>query len=328
MNHQRKHWIDLLRGFCMMAILLDHTEIYYTGINIINYNVYVVNALTVFFMLSGYLMYKESGFDFKKKMKSIAQTLLLPYFIFSALISIPKNWVHGNEINLQNICEQILLGQASWFIAALCIAEMCVAIAIWITHGKTIALLILSIIGFGTSIYLSQGHQPYPWQLDNSMQAILFLCVGYIYHKYEGTFNKNNQLTYISLLFILLIIMKTYEYMNGINMLIWPITINNYPMFLLDTLICCWVLVQIFKKLPPCKWLEWTGSHSLVYYFLCGGVPLITSKIFEKIGLSYQGNYLLVMTAFLIVYMVSTALTWFIYKYLPFTIGKKYERNK
>lgn len=28
---QRKIWIDNLRGFCMLAILLDHTEIYYTG---------------------------------------------------------------------------------------------------------------------------------------------------------------------------------------------------------------------------------------------------------------------------------------------------------
>ncbi len=82
MTQARKHWIDLLRGIWMLAILLDHTEIYYTGINIIDYNAYVVNALTIFFMLSGYLMYKETGFDIRKKMKSIAQTLLLPYFIF------------------------------------------------------------------------------------------------------------------------------------------------------------------------------------------------------------------------------------------------------
>ena len=33
-QNKRKHWIDLLRGFCMVAILLDHTEIYYTGDNI------------------------------------------------------------------------------------------------------------------------------------------------------------------------------------------------------------------------------------------------------------------------------------------------------
>ncbi len=81
--------------------------------------------------------------------------------------------------------------------------------------------------------------------------------------------------------------------MNDINMLVWPISINNYPIFLLDILLCSVLMIQIFKRLPPCKWLEWTGSHSLVYYFLCGGVPLITSRVFERIGLSYHGNYLI-----------------------------------
>ena len=52
-NDKRKHWIDLLRGICMIAILLDHTEIYYTGDNIINYNFYVVNVLLTFFFISG-----------------------------------------------------------------------------------------------------------------------------------------------------------------------------------------------------------------------------------------------------------------------------------
>ena len=166
MIRQRKHWIDLLRGICMIAILLDHTEIYYTGINIIDYNVYVVNALTIFFMLSGYLMYKETGFDFRNKMKSITQTLLLPYFIFSTLILFPKNLIHGNEINFMNILEQIILGQASWFIASLCIAEVIFATSIWITRGKDMALFIVSMLGFTISIYLSQGNQPYPCNLQ------------------------------------------------------------------------------------------------------------------------------------------------------------------
>lgn len=47
-QNKRKHWIDLLRGFCMVAILLDHTEIYYTGDNIIGYNYYVANVLVAF----------------------------------------------------------------------------------------------------------------------------------------------------------------------------------------------------------------------------------------------------------------------------------------
>ncbi|WP_390892520.1 OpgC domain-containing protein, partial [Prevotella melaninogenica] len=55
MMKERVHWIDMLRGFCMLSILLDHTEIYYTGGNLIPYDWYVSNVLIVFFFLSGYL---------------------------------------------------------------------------------------------------------------------------------------------------------------------------------------------------------------------------------------------------------------------------------
>lgn len=89
-------------------------------------------------------------------MKSITQTLLLPYFIFSTLILFPKNLIHGSEINFMNILEQIILGQASWFIASLCIAEVIFATSIWITRGKDMALFIVSMLGFSISIYLSK----------------------------------------------------------------------------------------------------------------------------------------------------------------------------
>lgn len=306
----------------MLSILLDHTELYYTGINIIDYNVYVVNALVLFFILSGYLMYKEEGFNIKKKLKSIAKSLLLPYFLFSILLSFPKALVHGNSIEIGNILLQIVCGQSSWFATALCLSEFIFSLTVWITHGKTIALSILGIIGFGTSIYLSHGNQPYIWQLDNSLQALLFLCMGYTYHRYEKVFNTISQASYAYFLFLLLIIIKVYEYTNGVNMLIWYISINNYPIFLIDIFICSIFMIQLCKMLPPCRWLEWTGSHSLVYYFLSGGVPLLTSQAFERMNWTYQGNYLLVIAAFSCVYSVTTLLTWIIYKYLPFIVGK------
>ena len=66
----RQLWIDMLRGGCMLAILLDHTEIYYTGTNIIPYTLYVPNALCVFFFLSGYLFFKPQGFSLRAKLVS------------------------------------------------------------------------------------------------------------------------------------------------------------------------------------------------------------------------------------------------------------------
>ena len=49
MIKERIHLIDNMRGFCMMAILLNHTEIYYSGNNIIPYSMYTSNVLMAFF---------------------------------------------------------------------------------------------------------------------------------------------------------------------------------------------------------------------------------------------------------------------------------------
>lgn len=326
---KRKQWVDLLRGICMLAILLDHTELYYTGINIINYNVYVVNALVLFFVISGYLMYKEEKFDIRKKMKSIFRTLLLPYLYFSLLISISKTLFYTHSIDFTTILQQIILGQSSWFIAALCLAEIIFSIMIWTTRGKSSVLSTISCISFIFSIYLSTRNQPYIWQLDNSMQALLFLCMGYLYHKYESSFHSINPIQSLSLLAVLAIVIKIYEYINGVNMLIWPIHINHYPLFLIDIIICNLLMLLLVKIIPVnkwTKWIIWTGRHSIVYYFLCGGIPLMVSIFFEKINYNYNGNYLHVMIALILTYSLTTILTWGIYKYIPCIVGKKKEK--
>ena len=87
MGSKRKHWADVVRGICMTAILYDHTDIYYSDTNVLPYELYVPNALTAFFILSGYLMYKRSGFCLKNKIRSIMKGLLLPYLIFTIAIT-------------------------------------------------------------------------------------------------------------------------------------------------------------------------------------------------------------------------------------------------
>lgn len=322
---QRKVWIDNLRGFCMLAILLDHTEIYYTGENVIDYNLYVANVLIVFFILSGYLMYKTT-FNIKHKLYSIFRTLFIPYIVFTTAMYIPKNIIHSNGIDFVEMTKNILMGQASWFIAALIIAELIFLIGIWISKGKNMPLAIMGVLGFGLSIYLSFKNQTYFWQLDNALQALLFLYIGYLYHQYESIINTINKMPYTLLLFLLLIGIKIYEYNIQMDMLIWHIHITNYPIFLIDSMIFSLMAIQLFQNLPPIKWLSWIGKHSIVYYFLCGGIPLITSKLLHYIGLNYDGNYLYILLAFSCVCIITTLITYFIYKYTPLIAGK-YEQN-
>ena len=323
---KRKLWIDLVRGLCMMAILFDHTEIYYTGDNIIPYRLYVTNALTTFFFISGYLFYKEESFNFIRKIKSIIKTIIVPYFIFTSIIALPKMWIHGNEIDITNIIQSICLGQASWFVAALILAEIFFSIILYICKGKLGWLSILSIGCFGLSIILTNIKTNYPWQLSNALQAILFLYMGYLYHRYENLINLKFYFIFPLWLFI-----KAFEEYFGINLYINPITIDNYVVFLLDIIFFNLWFIQLCKYIERkynqqssfLRMIAWTGKQSLIYYFLCGGVPLLVSMTMNKMNYAYEGHYYRVIIAFISVYLIASALTWLIVRYIPQITGKR-----
>lgn len=54
----------------MLAIIFDHTEICFTGDNIVPYRMYVPDVLMAFFFLSGYLFYRPEGFRLRHKLHS------------------------------------------------------------------------------------------------------------------------------------------------------------------------------------------------------------------------------------------------------------------
>ena len=127
---ERVGWIDFLRGISMIAILVFHTEVYYKEYDVTPYYIYVTNAITLFYFISGYLFYHEQGFNVKYKLRSIVKTLLVPYFIFTTLIAIPKVLARGEAIDGIAIVIKILSGQASWFIVALMVAEVLFSISL------------------------------------------------------------------------------------------------------------------------------------------------------------------------------------------------------
>lgn len=319
-QNKRKHWIDLLRGFCMVAILLDHTEIYYTGDNIIGYNYYVANVLVAFFFLSGYLFYKDTPFSLQLKLKAIARYLLLPYFIFTTFIAIPKALAHGFDI--PETLFSVLTGQASWFIAALIVAEIVFSTVLWACKGKTWGLLTLSLVASVACYFLSTRYSNIYWQIENACMALPILCFGYFYHKWENVFHRFHNLSSSFFLFILLVIIKVYEHTQGISLLIEPIQVNNWYVFIFDTFIYTLFLVSLAKQLESVTWLEWTGRRSIVYYFFSGGIPLIVSSLLQRIGMGYSGEYYRVLIAFLLVYAFASIIAWAIYRYLGFIVQK------
>lgn len=310
-------WIDHLRGICMILILWFHTEMYFADKDIIPYRMYVVNSLTIFYFISGFLFYQRRPFSMHRKMKSIVRNLIIPYFFFTSILAIPKSYI--NNIPIVDVIIKILTGNGSWFVTSLITAEILFSIVIyinrkWILHLLPIIAIISAYLLTETNISMHYNY----WNFHNALIGVFFLYLGYQYHQYES------HLTFAPFVMIgillIFIVTKIFVYMFNISLLIEPVIIRNYPIFILDTVSCIILLISIVKYIPLIKWLSWTGSHSLVYYFFCGAIPMIVTKIMINAGITYNNNYILIPFVFIIVYLLSTLIVFLSYRYLFFIL--------
>lgn len=323
MTGKRQHWIDFLRGIAMLGILLFHTEVYYAGTDIIPYDWYVSNALVIFFFLSGYLLFRQESFCFYRLIRSVGRSLLFPYFVFTIAMAFPKALVHGNATDVVSLLRPILMGEASWFVAALAVAETIFGVLLWITRGKPFYLCILSTLVFVVSIVFAAQLSTYPWVMDNALLSVLFLCAGWLYHRYESFFNIFNRPLSSFSLFILLIGIKVYASCQHLHTVVYPIVVDSYATFLLDAFVGILFLVSVCRQLPVCHAVEWIGVRSIVFYFLCGGIPLCVALVLQKAHMAYQNHYYRVVIAFMLVCFISCVVVGLIYRYLPVVTGRR-----
>lgn len=324
MAKERKIWIDLVRGLSMLAILVHHTEVYYVGEAVIDYRYYAANALCCFFFVSGYLFYKEGTFSLSRKLKSVFRTIILPYFIFMSAIALPKAVVHGQFTSIQDTVLSIVLGRESWFITALAIAEIVFALLLTVSRKKPRLLTAGVILSFIAMMLLAGNEQWMArnyWNITDGLMAVIFLYAGYCYHQKEEVINRINTAYYIIPLLLLLlskyVIISFDEYMY-----LGPVNIDDYPLFVIDCLLVNVLVVKACKMLPDVKPLTWMGSHVIVYYFLCGGVPLTLAAVANRLGFGYQGAYYRVVLMTAAVYACLTLLAWLIYRYVPWVTGR------
>lgn len=317
---ERVGWLDFLRGISMILILVFHTEVYYKEYNVTPYYIYTTNAIILFYFISGYLFYRQGTFDFKKKIKAIIRSLVIPYFIFTTLIAIPKILLRQESVDWISIALNILSGRASWFIAALIVGELIFGALLVKTRRKTLWLSIDAAACF-VIYYIIPFNEHNYWQWQDALLAVFFLYLGYVYHQYQQHFNTINKPLYLLLFLLILIFIKVYEY--HVDLPMRNIAIENVPLFLADAVISILLVTTVIKYIPRCRMIEWTGRHCIVYYFLCGGCPLIISMLINKLGVSYDGYLYRYLLSLLLVYLLATALTWLIYKYVPFITGKQ-----
>ena len=320
-TRERLRWIDICRSIFMLMILWFHTEIYYFGDLVLPYSMYVENALAGFLFISGYLfipkIYSTSN---KTIIYNIFRRLIIPYIVFSLFLGITKVLFRGESIEFILIIKNILTGNASWFISALIMCQLFLVIMRYICNNRVL-LLFACTIPF-LYIAFTKNYSNFSI-IDGTAISIIFMNFGYIYKINENFFDSINNIFYI-LIALILILLKIIVLIYKLDMTFYYISIDNYLIFLLDTLLWCIIIVKIVKHIHInniyISYMEWIGKHTLVFYFLSGGVPLVITTFMHKL-FSIHSYYSILLIVFLLVMITITIIT-----YILFNI--KFFRNK
>lgn len=333
-NGARIVWVDVARGVAMLAILLFHTEMYYTKGDIIPYSMYVENFLALFFFVSGYLFVStKRQFSLRGKLVSIAKRLIVPYVLFVSLMAVPKAYAHGDDLTLWSFLGGLVSGRASWFVSALIVVSLYYALVEHLLcrlvksrgHVHNLLLTLFAVLPLCCVLPLHVDAASIP---GVSAIAVLFVHAGRLYRQAESWIDRRLETSalrkwlLVAFAVIVLFVLKSYEICNDVNMTFYVVVINSYPLFYADTLLFCLLAVTVLKSIPytfAVRPLVWVGAHSLVYYFVSGGVPIIVSRLMTP----YDGTcYGLVLLAFMLVCLAASAITWVVYKFFPWAVGR------
>lgn len=319
MNSTRDTTLDTARGCCMLSILLFHTEVYYTGEEIIPYACHVCNSLLTFTFISGYLFSKTSIKDFstRHKFRSMIKGMLLPYLFFTIVLAIPKAMVK-DDVKLSDELLRVVNGHASWYVAALMVTEVLFILLIRLTRQlphPTLLLVTGSIVPFlamATACQFIPNEQLQainPWCWQSAMLMLPFLCIGLLWKQWDMMKYLDRPTTIVAL-FIVVAVLKYIVVTHQFTLTLEPIHVSSFMLLFADGLSGAMLILALCRRLPNITPLQFVGRHSLIYYFFCGAVPMAVAIALNKCGMPYQGQYLQVLLAFLLVCIATTAIAW------------------
>jgi acyltransferase len=271
----RLHWLDALRGFCMILVMLGHCDIWPGLIKYI-YSFHI----PIFFLLSG-MVFKPAKYpSWNSIVKDKALSLLIPYFFFNMLMF--SVWYLNNRILTTTSVRirEVLFGAlyanakvykvivgATWFLPTLFFITLLFYLCYRLSKGGwklAVMILVLGVLGYASSI-ITGDFKHLPWHVNTALTAIVFFYLGYLlmqhFEKVKKPFDKEWNWVLIILLlgagFLL-------QYLNRrISM-----ATNSYgsPMFFYLSASCSIAaLILLSLKLPKLPLLSYIGQNTMVY---------------------------------------------------------------
>lgn len=268
-TRKRIEWLDGLRAFAMVAVVLVHSSFEAKGWW--TFNVFIGPImLPLFFAISGYLFQsreENSKTFFIKLFKKLIVPLIFLSMIWIRLLLIP---FRGTDYFIHHFIN-FITGKDLWYINACIIAEIIFFYirTIFPKPWKTsCAAIILAIAGF----LLTKTNIGDYILIDRALIAQSFLLTGFLFRTYEQQITRNIQYAFGNLVIYIALGVTLAFLLPGTNIDIYMNTYPSVPLCFLMIFIgniTLFALCSRFIKAVP-TWIKFIGQNTLVIYGLHG----------------------------------------------------------
>lgn len=277
--------------------------------------------LAGFFVLSGWL-YKRK--DFLTHLKGIFNTLLVPYFLYSIIISV---W--GCDKGINGFFDLMLInfigGDSLWFIPCLILIQL--IFSIYCVLDKTDKylwlLLLLCTIAFFVVSFIN-GSTHLSWNADTALYCTGYFGLGYLIRKWNITTNRNRAYGLIAAYIVLCIIAGAMGIGGGDV----DLHNNRFPSsvtFLILSLLGSFAFFNCAPYVITTAYFNQLGKYTLFAFPFHFYVFRAILKVLDKVGLMnfYQDYFsFCVIVVGLATGLVLIAIGGFLTKYCPLLMGK------
>lgn len=345
-KHKSKRivWVDIAKFICIFFVIFTHLEAKSPFVDAF----YAPFFLMVFLFCSGYVTKEE---DFKTYMFKKFKGLFIPWLIYSNLIILLSMILtvndHGNigyigyEF-LQNLMQIRGYNDGMWFVAALFVAYIPFYfiskvsrksnLAKYLTLGLTFLAFILINVYSKYCPAFSWGSNALPWHIEYIPTACFFMLLG-LYYKREWecklNFKKSILFTVIlTAIYLAIVYLQYYLFKNAAFAI-------SLPYNIIKELVGVYMLVCVSKSIPGFRIITYIGQNTILYFALHGkvfsliqyGCKKIIPSVYDKILASSILSPLFAICLVIVVCLILILPTWFINKFLPFTVGRKYKKK-
>ena len=331
-------WINTVKTVGIFLVYLCHTEFYKDMRLVVFHSIYNPFFTNCFFFVSGYLLLGRQwktdyinqpfnkwynampkGRSGRDLLLNIIFRIVFPTILFSSLLFIPKNIFRGDQLDIHAFLHDTIFGGSIWFTCSLAVSQLIIWLLLAARIKSRMAYIIISIFFACVAIYFAKddsgayGTNNTPWFWKGGFIATLYLIGGGIYYNIEQWVHRFLSSIYMMIFGLSLYIILLLNY--GSKVLV---SINVGILNLLGAVlsfVSILLVIELCRKIPYNKAIEYIGRHTLILYFMSGAIPNVLAVITTKY---FGANICTYIVCTIVSFIIAVPVTVFVNKYLLF----------